>query len=262
MKNFQNDLKEMKNDYCFPKYTNEEIKEAFDIFDINKNEYIGVEELKEIFSILNENVSDEELDEMISLADKEGDGQVNWFNFYEFITGNFAVDNEIKYMKRIEQEKNEEKNNVKNYGKNYKFLGEGEVDNITDINFSKNINSKLGTTNLIKINKDDVKNKEFNKKINKNDEDDEDFFSSEDDDEKKYGLNYDNFIKNMLEKKNKNNKIVIEDFEDDEKNKPKKIVLENVQKKYSMHTNSKGSDSLIMINDEEEEKKEKKLKRR
>ena len=59
MKNFQNDLKEMKNDYCFPKYTNEEIKEAFDLFDINKNEYIGVEELKEIFSILNENVSDE-----------------------------------------------------------------------------------------------------------------------------------------------------------------------------------------------------------
>ena len=262
MKNFQNDLKEMKNDYCFPKYTNEEIKEAFDIFDINKNEYIGVEELKEIFSILNENVSDEELDEMISLADKEGDGQVNWFNFYEFITGNFAVDNEIKYMKRIEQEKNEEKNNIKNYGKNYKFLGEGEVDNITDINFSKNINSKLGTTNLIKINKDDVKNKEFNKKINKNDEDDEDFFSSEDDDEKKYGLNYDNFIKNMLEKKNKNNKIVIEDFEDDERNKPKKIVLENVQKKYSMHTNSKGSDSLIMINDEEEEKKEKKIKKK
>jgi hypothetical protein len=36
-------------------------------------------------------------------------------------------------------------------------------------------------------------------------------------------------------------------------------VLENVQKKYSMHTNSKGSDSLIMINDEEEEKKEKKI---
>ena len=259
MRNYQNEFNEMKNDYCFPKYTNEEIKEAFDIFDINKNEYIGVEELREIFSILGENVSDEELDEMISLADKEGDGQVNWFNFYEFITGNFAIDNEIKYMKRIEQEKNEEKSMIKNNKKKYKFLGEGEIDMITDINFSKNVTSKLGTTNLIKINKDENENKEYKKKTYKNEDDDEDFFSSEEDDEKKYGVNYENFIKNMLEKNNKNsNKIVIEDIDDDEKNKPKKIVLENVQKKYSMHTNSKGSDSLIMINNEEDETKEKK----
>lgn len=95
MKTINNNTNE--NDYNFPKYNTEEIKEAFDCFDINKNGYIGVAELKEIFSIINEEVNDEELDEMINLADKEGDGQVNWINFYEFITGN-GINEEIKLL--------------------------------------------------------------------------------------------------------------------------------------------------------------------
>lgn len=85
------------NDYCFPSYDASEIKEAFDCFDINKNGYIGVNELKEIFSIIGEDVTNEELDEMIGIADKEGDGQVNWLNFYEFLTGN-AMNKEIKQL--------------------------------------------------------------------------------------------------------------------------------------------------------------------
>ena len=43
---------EQKNEYCFPNYETEQIKEAFDIFDINRNGYIGVDELKEIFTII------------------------------------------------------------------------------------------------------------------------------------------------------------------------------------------------------------------
>ena len=35
---------------------------------------------------------------MISLADKEGDGQVNWVNFYEFISGKM-INQGIKDMK-------------------------------------------------------------------------------------------------------------------------------------------------------------------
>jgi Ca2+-binding EF-hand superfamily protein len=66
---------------------NDDIKEAFDCFDINKNGYISVEELRAIFKLLQEDVLDEELDEMINLADKEGDGQVNWISFYEFVSG-------------------------------------------------------------------------------------------------------------------------------------------------------------------------------
>ena len=85
------------NDYCFPSFDANEIKEAFDCFDINKNGYISVNELKEIFNIIGEDVTNEELDEMIGIADKEGDGQVNWLNFYEFLTGN-AMDKEIKQL--------------------------------------------------------------------------------------------------------------------------------------------------------------------
>lgn len=85
------------NDYCFPSFDANEIKEAFDCFDINKNGYISVNELKEIFTIIGEDVTNEELDEMIGIADKEGDGQVNWLNFYEFLTGN-AMDKEIKQL--------------------------------------------------------------------------------------------------------------------------------------------------------------------
>ena len=40
---------------------------------------------------------------MIGLTDKEGDGQVNWLNFYEFINGN-GINEDIKRMKRIEEE--------------------------------------------------------------------------------------------------------------------------------------------------------------
>ena len=40
---------------------------------------------------------------MIGLADKEGDGQVNWLNFYEFINGN-GISEDIKKMKRIDDE--------------------------------------------------------------------------------------------------------------------------------------------------------------
>ena len=92
---------DQKNEYCFPNYETEQLKEAFDIFDINRNGYIGVDELKEIFTIINEEVLEEELNEMIGLADKEGDGQVNWLNFYEFING---INEDIKRMKRIEEE--------------------------------------------------------------------------------------------------------------------------------------------------------------
>jgi calmodulin len=67
-------------DHIFPKFSDADIREAFDCFDISSNGYISVEELKFIFETLQEEVQEEEIDEMIKLADKEGDGQ-------EFIKG-------------------------------------------------------------------------------------------------------------------------------------------------------------------------------
>lgn len=79
----------------FPKFENDEIKEAFDCFDINGGGSISAQELKFIFRSLGEEVQDEEVDEMIRLADREGDGQVNFKNFYEFITG-LGIDNQAE----------------------------------------------------------------------------------------------------------------------------------------------------------------------
>ena len=73
--------------FTFPKFTDKEIKEAFDCFDLDKEHSISAGELRFIFESLNEEVTDEEIDEMIALADKEGDGQVMYDSFYKMITG-------------------------------------------------------------------------------------------------------------------------------------------------------------------------------
>jgi len=141
---------EQKNEYCFPNYETEQIKEAFDIFDINRNGYIGVDELKEIFTIINEEVSEEELNEMIGLADKEGDGQVNWLNFYEFINGN-AISEEIKKMKRIddiEEIEYDDKDEYKKSKNKFKLIGEN-YDSQKNSNLNESINdSNMNSNNI------------------------------------------------------------------------------------------------------------------
>ena len=69
----------------FPRFSKDEIKEAFDCFDISSGGSISAQELKFIFKSLGEEVTEEEVEEMIKLADKEGLGQVNFKNFEEFV---------------------------------------------------------------------------------------------------------------------------------------------------------------------------------
>jgi serine/threonine-protein phosphatase 2B regulatory subunit len=59
-------------------FTDNAIKTAFNFFDLDKNGYIGVAELKHILIMMGEIVSDEELDMMISMLDINGDGQVGF----------------------------------------------------------------------------------------------------------------------------------------------------------------------------------------
>ena len=145
---------DQKNEYCFPNYETEQIKEAFDIFDINRNGYIGVDELKEIFTIINEEVSEEELNEMIGLADKEGDGQVNWLNFYEFINGN-GINEDIKRMKRIDDEEEIEYEDGDDYKKNnkkFKLIGENNFDSQKNSNLNESINdSNMNSNNISNV---------------------------------------------------------------------------------------------------------------
>ena len=59
-------------------FTEDAIQKAFTMFDLDKNGYIGVAELKHILIMMGEHVSDEEVDMMISMLDINGDGQVSF----------------------------------------------------------------------------------------------------------------------------------------------------------------------------------------
>ena len=58
--------------------SDEEIKEAFRVFDKDGNGFISSEELRQVMVNLGENLTKEEIDEMIREADIDGDGQVNY----------------------------------------------------------------------------------------------------------------------------------------------------------------------------------------
>ena len=56
----------------------EEIKEAFKVFDRDNNGYISAAELRHVMTNLGERLSETEVDEMIREADVDGDGQINY----------------------------------------------------------------------------------------------------------------------------------------------------------------------------------------
>merc|ERR1712243_384161 len=63
------------------KDTKEEIMKAFKLFDDDETGNITFSNLKRVAKELGENLTDEELQEMIDEADRDGDGQVNQDEF-------------------------------------------------------------------------------------------------------------------------------------------------------------------------------------
>ena len=68
------------------KFSDEEILEAFKAFDLDKNNYVGAAEIRHVLINIGEQVTDEEVDEMIRMVDTDGDGQVSWEEFYSMVT--------------------------------------------------------------------------------------------------------------------------------------------------------------------------------
>ncbi|KAI5397774.1 Calmodulin-3, variant 2 [Lathyrus oleraceus] len=63
----------------------EELREAFKVFDKDQNGYISASELRHVMMNLGEKLSDEEVKQMIKEADMDGDGQVDYDEFVKMM---------------------------------------------------------------------------------------------------------------------------------------------------------------------------------
>jgi len=64
----------------------DEIREAFKVFDGDGNGFISRTELRHVMMNLGEAISEEECDAMVDEADKDGDGSINYEEFYAMMT--------------------------------------------------------------------------------------------------------------------------------------------------------------------------------
>lgn len=55
----------------------EEIREAFKVFDRDNNGFISAAELRHVMTSIGEKLTDDEVDEMIHEADQNGDGRID-----------------------------------------------------------------------------------------------------------------------------------------------------------------------------------------
>ncbi|CAN7985680.1 unnamed protein product [Ixodes hexagonus] len=65
----------------------EELREAFRLYDKEGNGYINVSDLREILRALDDALTEDELDEMIAEIDTDGSGTVDFDEFMEMMTG-------------------------------------------------------------------------------------------------------------------------------------------------------------------------------
>jgi Ca2+-binding EF-hand superfamily protein len=63
----------------------EEMLEAFQVFDTDGNGSITADELRQIFMNLGEKLTDEEITDMIKEADIDGDGEINYQEFVKMM---------------------------------------------------------------------------------------------------------------------------------------------------------------------------------
>ncbi|XP_073047600.1 uncharacterized protein [Primulina eburnea] len=63
----------------------DDLREAFDLFDQDRNGYISADELQQVMLRFGEALTDEEIVEMIREADLDGDGQVNYDEFVKMM---------------------------------------------------------------------------------------------------------------------------------------------------------------------------------
>ncbi|KAL7057255.1 hypothetical protein AAHC03_019038 [Spirometra sp. Aus1] len=64
-----------------PSSSEDRMREAFNVFDQDRNGFITVEEMRKVMKTLGQELTEDEIKLMIREADKDGDGQVNFEEF-------------------------------------------------------------------------------------------------------------------------------------------------------------------------------------
>jgi len=67
-------------------FSDKEISDAFQLFDLDRNNFVGAAELRHCLICMGELVTDEEISEMIRMVDLDGDGQVSFEEFHHICT--------------------------------------------------------------------------------------------------------------------------------------------------------------------------------
>ena len=65
----------------------EEMKEAFRYFDKSGDGFVSITELRHALMKLGDTMADDELEEMMALADKNEDGQLSYDEFVKWFSG-------------------------------------------------------------------------------------------------------------------------------------------------------------------------------
>ena len=60
-------------------------QEAFREFDLDKNGFVGAAEIAHVLQSMGEKATDDEVDEMILMADLDGDGRISFDEFFKLI---------------------------------------------------------------------------------------------------------------------------------------------------------------------------------